>query len=530
MIGRPGGRIGVDVYPRSEAAQGVWRLNEIGFEARFRSWPLFVARSTSFFSIARLIVEIPAFPNVAFSPLLKVAGHTNSFSFVMLRDPVRLAFVEVFQPPNSAADARFDLLFKAEPATSQALTFVAYKSDGDTLTTPFIDISYRPDVTSFLQLLKIAPTTDSVQFLTYKSSGNILSTPIFEVDYKIANTFTFAIYKTDAIFGSVQFPTYGSYGDTTATPILEVDYRAENNFKVVEYKSADTFNADLVYGNDVNIVVNGVSEFKPAAIFGGVQFPTYDSYGDTTATPLLEVDYGAANNFKVVEYKIEVNTLIELNYPPVLLLHMDGANNSDVFTDSALQPNNVRRAGNAVISTTQNMAGFGAAGAFNLSGYAGDYLDLPDGPQFNLSGRASWTIEAWIYSLSRSSYGQIINKRAPQWEGRISWQLYLEITTGRLGFYTGGIYVSTTAVPLNAWTHVAASYDGVLRLFVNGTKVDEFNDVVISNIDYPVRVGAWPDSYNPEYFSGYIDELRVLRGVTAYRNTFPRPTSPFPSA
>jgi hypothetical protein len=40
MIGRRGGRIGVDRYPRILPAQGVWRLNEIYFEKRFNSWPV----------------------------------------------------------------------------------------------------------------------------------------------------------------------------------------------------------------------------------------------------------------------------------------------------------------------------------------------------------------------------------------------------------------------------------------------------------------------------------------------------------
>lgn len=40
MIGRPGGRIGVDVHPRNATAQGVWRLNEILYAAQFQTWPI----------------------------------------------------------------------------------------------------------------------------------------------------------------------------------------------------------------------------------------------------------------------------------------------------------------------------------------------------------------------------------------------------------------------------------------------------------------------------------------------------------
>lgn len=40
MLGRPGGRIGADLYPTEGKAAGIWRLNEIYNEQRFRRWPL----------------------------------------------------------------------------------------------------------------------------------------------------------------------------------------------------------------------------------------------------------------------------------------------------------------------------------------------------------------------------------------------------------------------------------------------------------------------------------------------------------
>lgn len=51
MIGRPGGRIGVDVHPRNATAQGVWRLNEILYAAQFQTWPIGAAQFNPVFGV-----------------------------------------------------------------------------------------------------------------------------------------------------------------------------------------------------------------------------------------------------------------------------------------------------------------------------------------------------------------------------------------------------------------------------------------------------------------------------------------------
>ena len=66
-----------------------------------------------------------------------------------------------------------------------------------------------------------------------------------------------------------------------------------------------------------------------------------------------------------------------------------------------------------------------------------------------------------------------------------------------------------TANPVNAWTHVALTYDGTtLRLFVNGTQVaTRATTGTIQATDNPLWIGG----NNPygEYFTGLIDEVRV---------------------
>ena len=64
-------------------------------------------------------------------------------------------------------------------------------------------------------------------------------------------------------------------------------------------------------------------------------------------------------------------------------------------------------------------------------------------------------------------------------------------------------------LPLNTWTHLAATYDGAtLRFYVNGVQVSSLaqtGSIVTSS--NPLQIGG--DSIYGQYFEGTIDEVRV---------------------
>ncbi len=70
---------------------------------------------------------------------------------------------------------------------------------------------------------------------------------------------------------------------------------------------------------------------------------------------------------------------------------------------------------------------------------------------------------------------------------------------------TGG----SAALPLNAWTHLAATYDGAtVRVYVNGIAVGTApvsGSIVASTL--PFRIGG--NAVWGEFFHGLIDEVRV---------------------
>jgi hypothetical protein len=71
----------------------------------------------------------------------------------------------------------------------------------------------------------------------------------------------------------------------------------------------------------------------------------------------------------------------------------------------------------------------------------------------------------------------------------------------------------TGGLPLNAWSHLAATYDGAtVRLYVNGVQVAATvaKDSIITTTG-ALRIGG--NSIWGEFFTGRIDEIRLYNRV-----------------
>lgn len=218
----------------------------------------------------------------------------------------------------------------------------------------------------------------------------------------------------------------------------------------------------------------------------------------------------------------------DLNFSSVtLLLHMDGTNNSTTFTDSSNAARSITAYGNAKISTAQSKFG-GAAALFD-----GDNDYLRATPATDLTFDGNFTIELWVYPLVVAEY--MLGSSAVDSNTQI-FRLNEGGSTGALSFYLNGtqVFSSTPAgVTANQWQHVAISRSGSsTRMFVNGTQIGSTNTTWTGTFRMDV-IGKFffGGSAAPGYdFNGYIDELRITKGVARYVQNFtPRPAA-FPNS
>jgi hypothetical protein len=199
-----------------------------------------------------------------------------------------------------------------------------------------------------------------------------------------------------------------------------------------------------------------------------------------------------------------------------LLLHFSGSNGSTTFIDNS--PNNftVTAANGAAISTTQNKFG-GASGYFDGSD---DYINIPDNSVFDF-GSGDFTIEYWEYRTSSDNNRTVMSRK------NVTYTPYMVgyAWNGTLAFYASSNGSSWTIVDLkmgsiilNTWTHYAVTRQGnTFRTFQNGTLIAS----TTSTDTFPagssaVGIGKW----SIYYFAGYLDELRITKGVARYTGSF----------
>lgn len=213
-----------------------------------------------------------------------------------------------------------------------------------------------------------------------------------------------------------------------------------------------------------------------------------------------------------------------------LLLPFDGANGSTTFYDASPVPKAITTVGNTNISTTQSKFG-GSSGYFDG---AGDYLTIPDDNVFTFD--ADFTIEAWIYVTSLVTTRTIISQWPYNSAANSAWKLSIN-TSGKLVFsscigttITNLVGVSQT-ITTNSWTHVAITRSGSdVKLFINGQQDSTTGNISgsLNNSTDTIKVGV-DNTTDVAYFLGYIDTLRISKGLARYTASFTPPTAPFPT-
>jgi hypothetical protein len=140
---------------------------------------------------------------------------------------------------------------------------------------------------------------------------------------------------------------------------------------------------------------------------------------------------------------------------------------------------------------------------------ANDLVTIPDASSLDLT--SGLTVEAWVYPTALSGWRTVVMKELPS---DLSYTLYAHDDAPRPAGYVRAGGASTAvpgsgALPLNSWTHLALTYDGVtLRLYQNGTQVgSRALSGAITTSSLPLRIGG--NTVWGEYFSGRIDEVKV---------------------
>jgi len=204
-----------------------------------------------------------------------------------------------------------------------------------------------------------------------------------------------------------------------------------------------------------------------------------------------------------------------------LLLH-----GSTTIVDSSSSPKAVTAVGDAQISTAQSKFG-GSSIAFDGSG---DNLTVPDNGSFTM-GTADFTVECWVRLANTSHIGAFITTAEPTdfqgfFLGHVNGTLYF-LADGD-GPFTWDVSLVGGSIAANSWTHIAGvRFGNTFTSYVNGVQVaTTTSSISLANSNNILHVGG--RSIENQYFNGYIEDLRITKGVARYTQNFTPPTAPFP--
>jgi hypothetical protein len=223
----------------------------------------------------------------------------------------------------------------------------------------------------------------------------------------------------------------------------------------------------------------------------------------------------------------------DVYYPQTsLLMHFNGTNGSTTMTDNSKNNVTVTATNGAAISTAQSKFG----GSSVLFDGTNDYVSTTYNTALFDWWTVDYTLEMWVYAISfpaatgsGGSIGNLIGNMS--FNGDTNYWSFGTNSSGNVKFYyyngSAQSFTSNLTLTLNTWTHLAMVKSSVgVDIYVNGVKSSTTHTIVgtpQSSTNTAFTIGA----YTNGFYQGYIDELRITKGIARYTSNFTPSTTQF---
>jgi hypothetical protein len=276
-------------------------------------------------------------------------------------------------------------------------------------------------------------------------------------------------------------------------------------------------------GSSLKLYINGVNDGT------ATQTRTYGSadplgIGGTSGSSVQRLN-GYLSNARIVKGTAVYTTNFTPPTAPLTAITntvlLTNFTNAGIF-DNAMM-NNLVTVGDAQVSTAVTKFG---TGSMKFDG-TGDWLTFIDTPNVQL-GTGNFTIEGWVYLSALGSVRGFFSK------GTSTTGISFGVNAlNQLVFsYTASSLTATTALVISTWYHVAVVRNGTatgnVKIYLNGTADATSGGAINDNFNQTSIGYVGADRVATSPMNGYIDDLRVTKGLARYTANFTAPTAAFP--
>lgn len=378
-------------------------------------------------------------------------------------------------------------------------------------------------------------------------NSNFLSVPSNAAFNFSSGTFTVECWiRANAVASGTYQYIVGNYNSTTTGWEIEIDNKLYVNFSgdVGDIVGTTILQPNVWYHIAVSgstgsykLYVNGVQEgatYTGATSLAGGNLgigAVGDRSGYVGSIPLN----GYISNLRITNGRACYTSNFTPPTSPVTLLSNGGATPSTAptsgqvallcdFTNGGIFDNTKKNVlttvGDAKVSTTQVKYG---TGSMYFDG-TGDYLKIPASSNFAF-GTGDFTVEFWMYPTANVPWLSLCGTQPAAITDSRGWNITITNGSPEIAFWSSSKFIPAT-ITLNQWNYVSVTRSGTtLRMFINGTIANSTTNS--ENFTYD-QLGVGCTGVGIQPYNGYIDDLRITKGVARYTSAFTPPTRALP--
>lgn len=236
----------------------------------------------------------------------------------------------------------------------------------------------------------------------------------------------------------------------------------------------------------------------------------------TSGTSVLMIENGTAPSTSPTD-AIQIYSKDGSDYT-VLMLHFDGSDGSTTMTDSSASAKTCTAEGNAQIDTAQSKFG----GSSLLLDNSGDDVTCADHADWDF-GTGAYTVQTWVRFNTISTDPFIVRNGASDFR----WQM--DDANTMAVCQEGACDTVAWSPSTSTWYFIEVTRSGSsIRFFVDGSQQGS-TQTGAEDIQGTSAIFIG-NSVGVNYFDGWMDDFRILKGVAAHTANYTAPTSALPDS